>query len=90
MLIGDVLDCNAKHNSRRQNYGDRRNGPWVFGFNERGPRKSRVFYVENRKRDALLPIILANVHPESHVISDQWAAYATLRQKFREIFVRQS
>ncbi len=29
-----------------------------------------------------MPIILANVYPESHVISDQWAAYATLGEYF--------
>ncbi len=70
MLIGDVLDYDAENNSIRHNYGDRVDGPWVFGLIERGTKKSRFFYVENRKRDTLLAKILANVHPESHVIPD--------------------
>ncbi len=30
MLIGDVIDGNPDHNSRRQNYGSRVDGPLVF------------------------------------------------------------
>ncbi len=50
LLIGDFLDYDPNHNSRRQNYGGRVNGPWIFGLIERGTRKSRMFYVEDRRR----------------------------------------
>ncbi len=55
---------------------------WVFGIIEKKTKKSRFFYVENKKRNTLLHINYADFHIESHMISDQWAAYATLDEHF--------
>ncbi len=82
LLIGDILDGNPEHNSRPQNYGDQVNGPWAFGIIERGTRRTRLFYVEYRKRVTLYQHIFANVEKSSTICSDQWAAYATLGDFF--------
>ncbi len=82
MLIGDVIDGDPDHNSRRQNYGSRVDGPWAFGIIQIGTRRTRLFYVEDRKRETLYRHIFDNVERSSTIYSDQWAAYATLGDFF--------
>lgn len=77
-LIGDYLGEEPDHNLRRSNYGNRVEGPWVFGMIKRGTRRIRMFYVEDRSRETLYPIIFEHVNKDSKICSDQWAAYATL------------
>ncbi len=84
MLIGNLIDGNPDHHSRRQKYGDRVVGPWVFGMIQRGTRKTRLFYVPDRKRATLYPLLFQFVKRESKICSDQWAAYATLGEFFDE------
>ncbi len=82
MLIGDYLSNEPDHNSRRMNYGNRVEGPWVFGMIVRGTRKTRLFYVPDRSRNTLFPILFDYVDSRSTVCSDQWAAYSTLGNFF--------
>ena len=66
-LLGDVIDLDPTSNSRRHNYGERENGPWVFGMIQSGTRKMKMFYVPDRKESTLLPILRANIHPETEI-----------------------
>jgi len=54
----------------------------VFGICEEGTRRTRLFYVENRREDTLLPIILSNVETESTIYSDGWRGYYNLGTYF--------
>ena len=66
------------------------NSGWVFGLLERGTNKIRLFEVERRDMDTLLPIIADNCAPGSVIISDGWKAYggiATLDHTFRHRWV---
>ena len=65
MLIGDVINYNADQNTRRMNYGARVDGPWVFGICEANSRRFRMFYVKDRKRSTLLPILVEKILPSS-------------------------
>ena len=82
-LLGDVIDLDPISNSRRMNYGEREDGPWVFGMIESGSRKMKLFYVPDRKESTLLPILLAHVHPETEIWSDEWKGYVNLGNYFR-------
>ena len=81
-LLGDVLDMNPANNSRRNNYGTREDGPWVFGMVEKGTRKLKLFYVEDRKASTLVPILHQNVHPGSTIWSDEWRGYQGINEFF--------
>lgn len=67
----------------QRNYGRRITGPWIFGLiechkTEDGSYKSgkfRLFHVNRRNTETLLPIIRANVQKGSMVWSDEWRAY---------------
>ena len=74
-LLGDLIDLDPTRNSRRLNYGERENGPWVFGMIQSGTRKMKMFYVPDRKESTLLPILLAHVHPDTEIWSDEWKGY---------------
>ncbi|ORD95451.1 hypothetical protein HERIO_2490 [Hepatospora eriocheir] len=63
---------------RKINYGERVNGPWVFGMAEQGSRKVKMFLVEKRDRDTLLPLLLKHVDTQSVIVSDGWKAYCGL------------
>lgn len=81
-LLGDVLDMNPANNSRKNNYGTREDGPWVFGMVEKGTRKLKLFYVEDRKASTLVPILRQNVHPGSTLWSDEWRGYRGINEFF--------
>ncbi|ORD97764.1 hypothetical protein HERIO_397 [Hepatospora eriocheir] len=42
----------------KNNYGERVNEPWVFGMAEEGSRNFKMFVMEKRDRDSLLPLLL--------------------------------
>lgn len=72
--------------NENRNHGMRIEGPWVFGMvectlDENGSYRSgecRLFYVEDRKAETLLPIIRNNTEIGSVVWSDDWASYRQL------------
>lgn len=71
----------------RRNYGSRVNGPWIFGLTQKftdGNVECRYFYVEKRDRQTLQAILLREVHPESTIHSDEWAAYDDLAAHFHQ------
>jgi hypothetical protein len=86
-LLGDLNEENIPDsNMRRANYGQRIEGPWVFGLiwrqenieEESRPASNdevRLFVVEKRDADTLLGIIGENVEGGSTIWSDGWAAY---------------
>lgn len=79
----DSSDCEnepTNGESSAQNYGQRVQGPWVFGMccNKDGVLERRFFVVERRDRATLLPIILNEIEQGSSVHSDCWRAYSTL------------
>ena len=79
LLSGDMQvnlqDENAEVVNRR-NHGRRIDGPWVFGLLK--GKDVRYFYVKKRDAATLIPIILREVEPGSHINSDEWPAYNTL------------
>lgn len=79
--LHDDLEININPN---QNYGMRINGPWIFGMAEchldisTGIYKTgeiRLFTVDRRNADTLLPIIRNHCQRGSMIWSDQWASY---------------
>ncbi|KII70660.1 hypothetical protein RF11_16504 [Thelohanellus kitauei] len=76
------MNNNQPMNPNR-NYGMRISGPWIFGLMEcikdnQGKYKSgevRLFKVEGRDSNTLLPLIKSHVHTGSMIWSDQCAAY---------------
>jgi len=65
-----------------QNYGQRIQGPWIFGLccKHDGILERRFFKVEKRDRNTLLPIILNEVEQGTTIYSDKWRAYSTLNE----------
>ncbi|ORD96482.1 hypothetical protein HERIO_1597 [Hepatospora eriocheir] len=66
------------NNIRINNFGNRVDGPWVFRMAEQGSRKVKMFLVEKRDRDTLLPLLLKHVDTQSVIVSDGWKAYCGL------------
>lgn len=72
--------------NRRERYGNRIDGPWVFGLalckvddnGKRHLKEVRYFYVKRRNTDTLIPIILNEVIKGSTISSDEWKAYTNL------------
>ncbi|KAF0755847.1 DDE Tnp IS1595 domain-containing protein [Aphis craccivora] len=60
-----------------QNYGQRIQGPWIFGLycKHDGILERRFFKVEKRDRNTLLPIILNEVEQGTTIYSHKWRAY---------------
>lgn len=71
---------------RNRNYGRRITGPWIFGLIEcsKQPDDSyksgevRLFIVERRSAEILLPIIRRHVEKGSLIWSDEWRAYSRI------------
>ncbi len=53
---------------------------WVFGIYDRRTSDARVFVVENRSADILIPIIQDNIVPGARIYSDGWASYSNLSE----------
>ena len=70
-LLGDILDLKPANNCRRNNYGERKDGPWVFGMAERNTRNLKMFYVEDRKASTLVPLLRKHVDPQSVIWPDE-------------------
>ena len=80
MLLGDLdIETAADRCSRRENYGDRVDGPWIFGMVEEETNNIRMFHVEKRDACTLIPLIMNNIEPGTTIISDGWAAYTRLQ-----------
>ena len=56
----------------------------MFGMIESNSRKVKMFYVEDRSAETLIPLLRAHVHPDSTIWSDEWRAYGTLGEYFRK------
>lgn len=82
MLLGNILSESVDDFSRRRNYGKRINGPWVLGFSVLGSRLTRFFYIENRKKETLQPLIFENVNRMSTIETDGWLGYYGLENHF--------
>ena len=52
---------------------------WFFGGSERGTTECFVVSVERRDAATLLPLIRQYVVPGTTIVSDQWAAYSTIK-----------
>ena len=70
-LLGNILDLNPANNCRRNNYGEREDGPWVFGMAERNTRNLKMLYVEDRKASTLVPLLRKHVDPQSVIWPDE-------------------
>ena len=67
----------------KYNRGHMRDGVWVFGGVEYINGKVGNWFavlVPDRKRDTLLPLICKYIKPDSHIVSDGWAAYKHIKQ----------
>lgn len=71
---------------RTRNYGRRITGPWIFGLiectkqadNSYKSGEVRLYKVERRTAEILLPIIRQNVERGSMVWSDEWRSYSRI------------
>ena len=81
-LLSDIVDSLPINPRRCNNYGDRLNGPWIFGMIEKGTRNVKMYYVENRSAEVLIPLIRKHIHFESIIWSDEWRAYSRLGEYF--------
>ena len=64
---------------RKYNRGRVIEKQWCFGGIERGTNKCFVVPVERRDAATLLPLIRQYVVPGTTIVSDQWAAYTTIK-----------
>ena len=64
---------------RKYNSGKAIEKQWCFGGVERETNKCFVVPVERREAATLLPLIRQYVVPGTSVMSDQWAAYSTIK-----------
>ncbi|GFN74420.1 hypothetical protein PoB_000092600 [Plakobranchus ocellatus] len=62
----------------RKYRGAHRGGHWVFGGVERDTGKCFMVTVPNRTRATLEPVIERFILPNSHIVSDGWAAYENI------------
>ena len=56
----------------------------MFGIVEKDSRKTRFFFVEDRKKSTLQPILLRYVYKDSIIHSDQWTSYHDLGNFFKD------
>lgn len=79
LLLGDLdIETSEDSFSRRRNYGERINGPWIFGMVEENSNKLVMFNVEKRNEETLLPLILNHIEIGTTIVSDGWPAYRNL------------
>ena len=62
--------------------GQYRRGHWVFGVVERESGKCFLVEVADRRRETLENLIRRYILPGSHIVSDGWAAYAHIPQRY--------
>ena len=48
----------------------------------RETKQTKLFYVENRKKNTLLSLILQHVEPGSVIISDKFSSYLKIKRRF--------
>ncbi|CAN7939250.1 unnamed protein product, partial [Ixodes hexagonus] len=72
---GRMLDGDTTPGGRHNNYGNRVDGPWVFGLIWEDTKERRMFYVERRDARTLGNHIRQNVAPGTTVVSDKWRGY---------------
>jgi len=78
----DSDEENQNIENQNRNYGNRVQGPWVFGMcclRQDNILKRRYFIVDKRDRETLLPIIIQKIEPETAIYSDEWRAYSALK-----------
>ncbi|CAF1195809.1 unnamed protein product [Didymodactylos carnosus] len=70
--------------NNNRNYGDRLDGPWIFGIAQRTAEgyEARFFHVQRLDAVTLLPIIWKNVYPGTTIWSDEWKAYSRLQPTY--------
>ena len=75
---GRQLQGDGVPGRRPNNHGQRVDGPWVFGLLHVETGELRLFRVDRRDADTLLPIVITNVAPGTTIMSDEWGAYVRL------------
>ena len=70
----------SKYFHRKYHRGQYRDGHWVFGAIDRETGRCLLQEVRDRRRVALQDLVGQWILPQSHIMSDGWAAYATLDQ----------
>ena len=73
----DLIDGSQDGALRKNNYGNRSDGPWVLGI-YLSPSQVRFIVISNRSATTLIPIIKRYVAKESVIITDEWGAYNAL------------
>ncbi|CAF1015223.1 unnamed protein product [Didymodactylos carnosus] len=70
--------------NNNRNYGDRLDGPWIFGIAQPTAEgyEARFFHVQRCDAATLLPIIWKNVYPGTTIWSDEWKAYSRLQTTY--------
>jgi len=64
---------------------------WVFGLYDTTSKLGHIELVDDRSAQTLLPIIQRFIQPRSTIYSDQWPAYAQLRNmRYRHMTVNHS
>ncbi|ORD99398.1 hypothetical protein A0H76_920 [Hepatospora eriocheir] len=63
---------NNSNAGRKMNYGKRINRLWVFGMTEEGFRKVKMFVVERRDYNTLLPLLIEHIDLKTTIHSDGW------------------
>ena len=72
----------SKFGKRKYHRGKHVDGVWVFGGVERGHKENCFFFVvEDRSADTLIPIIRNHIRPNTHIVSDCWAAYSQIENQ---------
>lgn len=89
---------NDGQDDNNRNHGHRIQGPWIFGLAEchltpagkYDTREVRLFYVERRNHETLIPIITENCAPGSVIWSDEWLAYRRIPETYQHQTVNHS
>ena len=79
-------DEDQNYGNDMRNHGRHIQGPWIFGLaechlNDQGKydaKEVRLFHVERRDHQTLIPWITANCTEGSVIWSDQWTAYSRI------------
>ncbi|KAG0425752.1 hypothetical protein DMUE_6012 [Dictyocoela muelleri] len=69
---------------RKYNVGDLGKPVWVWGAIEFKSGYCYCQVVEDRKATTLLPIINSEIKDKSYVVSDKWASYNNIQNKYRD------